>query len=58
MYTFLDGTGVVQQQVGDQIHMQRPPFLQRPTSQPVQNWTQPQPLPGQSPARQQFSDQC
>lgn len=54
----LGGTGVVQQQVSDQIHMQRPTFLQRPTSQSVQNWSQPQQLPSQSPARQQFTDQC
>jgi len=38
--------------------MQRPTFLQRPSTQPVQNWSQPQQLPSQSPARQQFTDQC
>lgn len=54
---YLGGTGVVQQ-VGDQMHIQRSTFLQRPTSQPVQNWTQPQQLPSQSPVRQQFTDQC
>lgn len=54
----LGGTGVVQQ-VSDQMHMQqRPTFLQRPAAQTVQNWTQPQQLPSQSPARQQFTDQC
>lgn len=46
------------QQVNDQMHMQRPAFMPRPTSQPVQNWTQPQQLPSQSPVRQQFPDQC
>lgn len=35
---------------------QRSTFMQRPTSQPVQNWTQPQQLPSQSPVRQQFTE--
>lgn len=53
----IGGTGVVQQ-VGDQMHMQRPTFIQRPTSQPIQNWTQPQQLSNPSTVRQQFTDQC
>lgn len=53
----LGGTGVVQ--VNDQMHnMQRPTFLQRPTAQSVQNWTQSQQVPSQSSVRQQFTDQC
>lgn len=39
------------------MHMQRPTFMQR-SSQLVQNWTQPQQISSQSPARQQFTDQC
>lgn len=54
---YLGATGVVQQ-VSDQMHIQRSTFLQRPTSQTVENWTQPQQLPSQSPVRQQFTDQC
>jgi len=57
LQNYLGATGVVQQ-VSDQMHIQRSTFLQRPTSQPVQNWTQPQQLPNQSPVRQQFTDQC